>query len=296
MENKFHNETNFIGFSDWFEMKSSVMPTEIIFDNRLSFKAKGVYFQIVAFSNSPEHKVYISSLQHWSKDGRDSIRKGIEELEKFGYIEKTPIRNERGHFKGYRYTIYPKPISPISENPTSVNPFSENPTHNNIIKINNNKDSMSSEENDVLEETNTDIVGRSNKVTSAPSSSKKDIQLVEEVILYLNEKTGKKFQSSTKSYQKEILGRLKTGDYTLEDFKTVIDFKCKEWLNNEKMNKYLRPDTLFRDSNFNKYLNEAISSEKHIKETEDAIRIESFENKVDDERMEELFSLMGMGI
>lgn len=155
---------------------------------------------------------------------------------------------------------------------------------------------MSSEENDTLEETKTDTVGRSNKVTSAPSSSKKDIQLVEEVISYLNEKTGKKFQASTKSYQKEILGRLKTGDYTLEDFKTVIDFKCKEWLNNEKMNKYLRPDTLFRDSNFNKYLNEAISSEKHIKETEDAIRIESFENKVDDERMEELFSLMGMGI
>jgi len=41
----------------------------------------------------------------------------------------------------------------------------------------------------------------------------------------------------------------------LEDFKTVIDKKCVEWMNDEKMEKFLRPVTLFGPK-FESYLNQ----------------------------------------
>lgn len=80
----------------------------------------------------------------------------------------------------------------------------------------------------------------------------------QEIIDYLNEKTGKSFKASTPNTQKAINGRLSEG-YTVEDFKKVIDTKTSQWLNNPDMQKYLCPDTLFRPSNFEKYLNESAS-------------------------------------
>ena len=44
--------------------------------------------------------------------------------------------------------------------------------------------------------------------------------------------------------------------YTVEDFKKVIDNKVSDWTDGD-MEKYLRPQTLFRPSNFEAYLNES---------------------------------------
>ena len=75
------------------------------------------------------------------------------------------------------------------------------------------------------------------------------------VIDYLNEKTertGKeKYSSTSTKTQKLIRARLRE-KYELEDFKTVIDKKCKEWLGTD-MEKYLRPETLFGNK-FESYL------------------------------------------
>lgn len=76
-----------------------------------------------------------------------------------------------------------------------------------------------------------------------------------EIIDYLNQKTGKRFSPKSKANQKLINGRIAEGR-TLEDFKHVINVKCDEWLNDEKMQRYLRPGTLFRPSNFENYLNQ----------------------------------------
>lgn len=74
------------------------------------------------------------------------------------------------------------------------------------------------------------------------------------IIDYLNEKTGKKFKASSKATQKLINSRLNEG-YTEDDFKNVIDKKSKEWLGTEWEN-YLAPDTLFRSTKFERYLNQ----------------------------------------
>lgn len=74
-----------------------------------------------------------------------------------------------------------------------------------------------------------------------------------EIIEYLNLKTGSKFKPTTKPYVQAIRSRLKEG-YTVDDFKMVIDKKCREW-KGTKLEKYLTPKTLFAPSHFDTYLN-----------------------------------------
>ncbi|WP_223320096.1 conserved phage C-terminal domain-containing protein [Leuconostoc mesenteroides] len=75
-----------------------------------------------------------------------------------------------------------------------------------------------------------------------------------EVIDYLNEKTGSKYRSSGTKTKKSIKARFNEG-FSLDDFRTVIDVKSKQWLTDKKMKQYLRPETLF-GTKFESYLNE----------------------------------------
>ena len=77
---------------------------------------------------------------------------------------------------------------------------------------------------------------------------------ITEIIKYLNSKTNKSFRVEAKSNREPILARLKEG-YEIKDFKKVIDTKTREWLGTD-MDTYLCPQTLFRLSNFEKYLNQ----------------------------------------
>ena len=77
---------------------------------------------------------------------------------------------------------------------------------------------------------------------------------IEEIINYLNEKLKTKYKSSTPKTQQLIKARLNEG-FTIDDFMKVIDNKCNDWFNNEKMNQYLRPETLF-GTKFENYLNQ----------------------------------------
>lgn len=76
----------------------------------------------------------------------------------------------------------------------------------------------------------------------------------QEVVDYLNQKTGKNFKASSTVTQRHIKARFADG-YTLDDFKRVIDTKTTQWLKDKKMAGYLRPNTLF-GAKFESYLNE----------------------------------------
>ena len=80
------------------------------------------------------------------------------------------------------------------------------------------------------------------------------LYIVEQVVLYLNLKTHKHFKKSSTKTRNLIKARLNEG-YEPEDFKIVIDKKTKEWLNDDRMNTYLRPETLF-GTKFESYLNQ----------------------------------------
>lgn len=75
----------------------------------------------------------------------------------------------------------------------------------------------------------------------------------EDIVSYLNSKTGKTFKASSSKTRALIKARMKEG-FTLEDFRTVIDNKCGHWLHDAKMQEYLRPSTLF-GTKFEEYLN-----------------------------------------
>ena len=86
-------------------------------------------------------------------------------------------------------------------------------------------------------------------------SGKPDVApLIMNVVDYLNEKAGTKYKPTTPKTQKLIHAREKEG-FTLDDFKTVINKKCAEWLHDGDMVRYLRPETLF-GTKFESYLNQ----------------------------------------
>lgn len=75
-----------------------------------------------------------------------------------------------------------------------------------------------------------------------------------EVLAYLNEKVKRNFKNPG-----DIPARLK--EYSVQDCKTVIDKKCAEWLGTD-MARHLDPVTLFRPSNFDRYLNQVEVSQE----------------------------------
>ena len=79
-----------------------------------------------------------------------------------------------------------------------------------------------------------------------------------EIIEYLNDEANKQYRYTTRKTQTMIKARFKEG-FNLEDFKSVIDTKSKEWLNTN-MEKYLRPETLF-GTKFESYLNQMDKTE-----------------------------------
>lgn len=79
-----------------------------------------------------------------------------------------------------------------------------------------------------------------------------------EIVNYLNEKAGTKYRAKTEDTRKHIRARLSEG-FTVEDFKTVIDKKVKEW-KGTRMEEYLRPMTLF-STKFESYLNATVGSD-----------------------------------
>jgi uncharacterized phage protein (TIGR02220 family) len=79
-------------------------------------------------------------------------------------------------------------------------------------------------------------------------------ELYVEVLDYLNLKASKNYKP-VRANLDLIRARINEG-YTKEDMFTVIDNKCSSWLEDKKMNEYLRPATLFNATNLAQYTGE----------------------------------------
>ena len=88
----------------------------------------------------------------------------------------------------------------------------------------------------------------------------RDKEIYISIISYLNEKAGTGFKHTTGKTKSAIKARMAEG-FTVDDFKTVIDKKCAEWIGDHKMEKYLRPETLF-GTKFEGYLNAKVSKQQ----------------------------------
>ena len=82
----------------------TIVPNQLAFDENISLKS--TMLLIIMLALPPTWDLTIKGLAKLKKDGIDSIRTGINELEKAGYISKKRIRNEKGQVQGTEYTVY----------------------------------------------------------------------------------------------------------------------------------------------------------------------------------------------
>lgn len=104
---------------------------------------------------------------------------------------------------------------------------------------------------------------------------KRNIRIYKDVISHLNAVAKTSFRDSTKKTQTLIDARVKEG-FSFDDFVKVIDVKTAQWMDNPKMNKYLRPETLFGNK-FESYLNEHTIIEKPFNQTDEPINYSKFD-------------------
>ena len=117
------------------ERDYTVINNTVLKDERLSWKAKGVFCYLLSLPE--DWVIYQSELLKHSTDGRESLRNAINELEEYGYLIIDKKRDEKGHFTAI-YKIIENPNEKTesgkteSENPTRENRHgkteSENPT------------------------------------------------------------------------------------------------------------------------------------------------------------------------
>lgn len=176
-----------------------------------------------------------SFFAEYFKTSEVTISKQIKKLESLNYIEIEYER--RGAEVIKRFIRLKKTLTDDYQKlkPTIKENFKENNTSNNIISI---KKEKYKKEN-----------------LAADNLAKRTID-------FLNQTVKKSFNytdGNLKEIKSQINKLLKTGD-TLEEienkFAHVIRVKCNEWINNQEMKKHLNPVTLFRESNFDKYLNQ----------------------------------------
>jgi uncharacterized phage protein (TIGR02220 family) len=174
---------------------------------------------------------YVANGLKWSEARTRKIKK---ELLNLGLIENISVKDESGKISGHyirlNYIIKPSTLEEIHrvENPQGgKNNRVENLGTNALS--NDNLNALSSNKENALNNNNIKII-----------------------VDYLNTKAKTNFRPNGAETQKHIKARLNDG-FTVEDFKTVIDNKCREWIGTD-FQQYLRPATLF-GTKFESYLN-----------------------------------------
>jgi len=125
------------------ELNFAQVPKTALKDKNLSLKAKGLYSYL--FSLPEDWKVYKTEIVKNCSDGKDSMNAAFKELEKYGYLSSTPIRDpETKQFKGMILTLRIEPLrisrdgEPGNGFPGNGKPASNNTDSTNTSLFNNN--------------------------------------------------------------------------------------------------------------------------------------------------------------
>jgi hypothetical protein len=110
-------------------------------ERQMSLKAKGLLSLMLSLPDDWNYS--ISGLVKLSKDGKDGVMSALAELEKFGYLHRVRVKDNKGKFSGIEYNIYEQPQEafPIADNPISDNQnegkqIAENPPLLNTKELN----------------------------------------------------------------------------------------------------------------------------------------------------------------
>ena len=85
----------------------TVMSNAHFKERDMSLKAKGLLSLMLSLPDTWNYS--ISGLVTLSKDGKDSVMSALSELEKFGYLERKQVKDDKGQFAGVEYNIFELP-------------------------------------------------------------------------------------------------------------------------------------------------------------------------------------------
>ena len=123
----------------------TVMSNHHLQDKRQSLKAKGLLSYMLSLPDDWDYS--LKGLTTGCRDGIDSVRSTVRELEARGYLRRSKVRDARGRIVDYNYEVFELPQKesaedvpvPASDSPSSENPTSGFPTLENPIQQNTNK-------------------------------------------------------------------------------------------------------------------------------------------------------------
>lgn len=241
----------------------TVMSNLHLQDTRLSLKTVGLFSKILSLPDN--WKYSIQGLAAICKENVTAIKSALAELEKTGYLrvtKKLPNETASGRIE-YVYDFFENPdenqaVENISVERVSVaNQDLLNTKELNTKELNKKNNIIKNKQKSDLAKTST--VNGLELIREKITSKKGAVadQAVEQVISHLNSLANTRYRPTKADTIKLISARLKEG-YSVDDLKLVVSYKCDEWMGTD-MQKYLRPETLFRPSKFEGYLNAATS-------------------------------------
>lgn len=225
-------------------------------------------------------KEYFFCVRSWIENEtglkEDKQRAIIQSLQVYGILE---VKKVGMPAKNY-YSLNLEALCKCFENPTTSAPEIQ-PQEVGKTELSNNKtlipkgitSNNKNENKYIVEETSTSHLStensntnesktledfRKNYITDKPEPKNSNVS---EVIEHLNAVTGKNYRATTPETIKMITARLKEG-YTVDEMKKVIEHRWEMWKGTD-MEQYMRPNTLFRPSKFENYLN-AIGTKRKL--------------------------------
>jgi len=91
-----------------YEFGFTQVPNYIIGDdNRLTWKAKGIYLYLASKPDNWDY--FLNDIISRARDGRVSVQSALKELEKYGYLKRVAQKGVNGKFSGWDWLLRAKP-------------------------------------------------------------------------------------------------------------------------------------------------------------------------------------------
>lgn len=217
------------------------IPVGVAHDNRLKDKDKLLYGEIYAMLNvTNSFFMSNSKLAERLNCSEPTIKRSLARLEECGFIQRNNI------YEGKQIVRRNISLGRFNSDTRVGSAMTLPPVHER------------SEGSVISDPDNRTINRASNRTEEDILSGKPDHAPYQEIISYLNQQAGTSYRASSKATQRLVHARM-SEDFTVEDFKKVIDIKVAAWKDDPKMSQYLRPATLF-GTKFESYLNEPMPS------------------------------------
>ena len=207
--------------------------------------------EVVTISTGERHTSEEKLATRWGVS-RNTVRKFLALLEKDQMISIKKSRQSGTTYKVLNYNVYQGFSEEKKHQTEQRSEHQKDNGLNNGLNINKNDKELKNEKNEKKKD-NVEL--------------KPDPIPYKEIIDYLNQRTGSKYRHTAAGHKSLIKARWNE-NYTLEQFKQVIDNKCADWLNDSYWSNYLQPSTLFGNK-FDQYLNQQSKNVKRIPEKSD---------------------------